>query len=139
MRSALQTTTQMPPPLMAALVTHWVRSGIADQIILAIRNEAAGRQQLARKFLKGISFAARPTSHHLWLLMPNQWNRTDFISHILRQGLAVVGDDAFAIGNAPYHAVRVSLGAARNRAELAQAIQLLSASLKSSVVPFGIV
>jgi len=29
--------------------THWLRSGIADQIIQAIRNEAMGRQQLAAK------------------------------------------------------------------------------------------
>jgi DNA-binding transcriptional MocR family regulator len=116
---------------MVALVTHWLRSGVADQIILAIRNEANGRQQLARKFLKGIFYAARPNGHHLWLSLPPQWNRAEFLSRVLRQGLAVVGDDAFAVGNIASPAVRISLGAARNRAELAQALQCLADTLKS--------
>src|SRR5262249_38399992 len=125
MRSALQATTQMPPPLMVALVTHWLKSGVADKIIAAIRNEAVGRQQLARKLLKGFSYAAKSNAHHLWLSLPRQWNRAEFLSHVLRHGLAVVGDDAFAVGNESSPAVRVSLGAARNRAELAQALQFL--------------
>jgi len=37
MRSALQATTQMPPPLMVALLTHWIRSGIADELSSAKR------------------------------------------------------------------------------------------------------
>jgi len=131
MTSNLQATTLMTPPLMVALVTHWLRSGVADQIILAIRNEANGRQQLARKFLKGIFYAARPNGHHLWLSLPPQWNRAEFLSRVLRQGLAVVGDDAFAVGNIASPAVRISLGAARNRAELAQALQCLADTLKS--------
>ena len=132
MTSSLQATTQMPPPLMVALVTHWIRSGVADKIIAAIRHEAAGRQQLAGKFLKGLSYAAKSNGHHLWLSLPRRWNRAEFLSHVLRHGLAVVGDDAFAVGNASSPAVRVSIGAARNRAELAQAMQLLAATLKSS-------
>jgi DNA-binding transcriptional MocR family regulator len=133
MRSNLQATMLMPAPLMVALVTHWLRSGIADKIILAIRNEAIGRQQLARRFLKEVSYAAKPNGHHLWLSLPPQWNRAEFLSHVLRHGLAVVGDDAFAVENAPSQAVRVSLGAARNRAELAQALQFLADTLKSGV------
>ena len=58
LRSNLQATTQMAPPLMLALVMHWLRSGVADQIVTAIRNEAIGRQQLAAKLLKGQPFAA---------------------------------------------------------------------------------
>jgi DNA-binding transcriptional MocR family regulator len=133
MRNNLQATTLMPPPLMVALVTHWLRSGIADKIILAIRNEAVGRQQLARRFLKGVSFAAKPNGHHLWLSLPPQWHRAEFLSHVLRNGLAVVGDDAFAVETVAFQAVRVSLGAARNRAELAQALQFLADTLKSTV------
>lgn len=133
MTSNLQATMLMPAPLMVALVTHWLRSGIADKIILAIRNEAIGRQQLARKFLKGVPYAAKSNGHHLWLPLPAQWNRPEFLAQVLRHGLAVVGDDAFAVGNIASPAVRVSLGAARNRAELAQALQCLADTLKSGV------
>src|SRR5215471_17354529 len=135
MRSNLQATMLMPSPLMVALVTHWVKSGVADKIIAAIRNEAMGRQKLARKVLKGVSYAARPAGHHLWLSLPPQWNRSEFLSRVLRHGLAVVGDDVFSVesAGAQPQAVRVSLGAARNRAELAQALQFLADTLKSSV------
>ncbi len=133
MRRNLQATMQMPPPLMVALVTHWLRTGVADKIILAIRHEATGRQLLARKLLKGIAYAARASGHHLWLPLPRPWSRTEFLAHALRHGLAVVGDDAFSTDGAAAPGVRVSLGAARNRAELAQALELLAGALRSPV------
>jgi DNA-binding transcriptional MocR family regulator len=131
MRNNLQATMQMPPLLMVALLTHWIRTGVADQIIQAIRNEAIGRQQLAARVLHGLHFAARPAGHHLWLALPRQWHSAEFLADVLRHGLAVVGRDAFAVGENAAQGVRVSLGAARNRAELAQALQLLATTLRS--------
>ncbi len=131
MRNNLQATMQMPPLLMVALLTHWIRTGVADQIIQAIRNEAIGRQQLAARMLHGSQFAARPAGHHLWLALPRQWHGAEFLADVLRHGLAVVGRDAFAVGENAAQGVRVSLGAARNRAELAQALQLLATTLRS--------
>jgi DNA-binding transcriptional MocR family regulator len=141
LRSNLQATTQMAPPLMLALVMHWLRSGVADQIVTAIRNEAIGRQQLAAKLLKGHSFAAYSKGHHLWLSLPRHWNREDFVAHVLREGLAVVPSEAFAVDRAAAapHAVRVSLGAARNRTELSTALHLLAAALKTSTAAMQIV
>ena len=130
MRARLQASAQMPPPLMVALATHWIESGIAERIIAAIRNEAAGRQQLAARALKGVAFAAGRTGHHIWVTLPAEWRREDFVGHLLQSGLAVVGSDAFAVGAGAPRAVRISLGAARNRAELAEGLRLLAASLK---------
>src|SRR5258708_33026143 len=112
LRSNLQATTLIPAPLMVALVTHWLRSGVADQIIHAVRNEAAGRQKLAAKFLKGLHFAARPNSHHLWLSFPQYWNSRGFLAHVARHGLALGGEDTFAGGYTASHAVLVSLATA---------------------------
>jgi DNA-binding transcriptional MocR family regulator len=126
MRECLAATVQMQAPLMVALSTHWIRTGIADEIILAIRNEAAGRQRLASKFLKGIPHAAGAHGHHLWLPLPGRRNRTELLGQAVRRGLAVVGDDAFAVDAAPYPAVRVCLGAPRRREELAQGLQILA-------------
>jgi DNA-binding transcriptional MocR family regulator len=133
MRGNLQASLQMPPSLMVALLTHWLRTGVANEIIRAIRNEAAARQQLAARFLKGIAFAARPASHHLWMPLPTQFSGTDLLSHLMRHGLAAVGEDAFAIGEGAPRGLRVSLGAARNRAELSQALQVLSDAVKTPV------
>jgi DNA-binding transcriptional MocR family regulator len=141
MRSSLQATMQMPPPLMVALATHWLRTGIADQIVMAIRSEATARQQLAAKILKGLSFAGKSGGHHLWLSLPGQWTRSDFVTRVLRDGLAVVGSEAFAVEElavAP-HAVRIALGAARNRAELSQALHVLAAAIRAPATRMQIV
>lgn len=130
MRTYLQAAVQMPAPLMVALVTHWLESGIADRIIAAIRNEAIGRQQLAQRILKGFEFLARPAAHHLWLRLPGGWGRPEAAAHLLRNGLAVIASDAFVVDGNPPHAARLSLGAARNRAELTQALQILVGALQ---------
>jgi len=129
MRNALTATALMPPPLMAALATHWIRTGIADDIILAIRNEAAGRQRLAAKFLKGIPYAAGTHAHHLWLPLPRGRSRAAFVAQVLDRGLAVVGDDAFAVAPGSEPAVRVCIGAPRTRDELAQGLRMLAQAL----------
>jgi len=131
MRAGLQATLLMPPSLMVALLTHWLRSGIANEIIRAIRNEAAARQQLAARFLKGVTYAARPASHHLWMPLPSHLEGTDLLSHLMRNGVAVVGEDAFAAGPGVPRGLRVSLGAARNRAELSRALQVLANAVKA--------
>ncbi|SEE91942.1 transcriptional regulator, GntR family [Rhizobiales bacterium GAS191] len=140
MRSILHAAMQMTAPLMVALATHWLSSGIGDQITAAVRNEAIGRQKLAGKILQGLSFSARPSGHHLWLSLPTWWSRSDFVAQMLRRGLAVVGSEAFALEQrtAP-QAVRVSLGAARNRAELAQALHLIARTVRSRAATMHIV
>ena len=130
MRGRLQASAQMPPPLMVALATHWIESGIADRIITALRNEAAGRQQLAGRALKGLSFVAGRAGHHIWLSRPAEWHREDLVAYLLRSGLAVVGSDAFAVTADLPLALRISLGAARNRAELAEGLRLLASALR---------
>ena len=131
MRDSLAATAQMPAPLMVALVSQWIGAGIADKIILAIRNEAAARQRLAARFLKGVPYAAGSQGHHLWLPLPPRWSRMAFLRRVLDRGLAVVADDAFAVDPASAPAVRVSLGAARTRAELAQGLQALAETIAS--------
>jgi DNA-binding transcriptional MocR family regulator len=133
MRNNLVATMLMPPPLMAALVTHWIRSGIADSIIQAIRDESAARQRLAGKFLKGVPHSAGTHGHHLWLPLPRRWNRTEFLHDLSNRGLAVVGDDAFAVDAASQPAVRVCLGAPRTRDELAQGLRSLAEAVSSPV------
>jgi DNA-binding transcriptional MocR family regulator len=131
MRDALAAIVLMPPPLMIALATHWIRTGIADDIILAIRNEAAGRQRLAGKFLKGVPHAAGAHGHHLWLPLPVRRDPTAFVRQVLQRGLAVVSDDAFAVDATARPAIRVCLGAPRTRDELARGLQMLAEAIAS--------
>jgi DNA-binding transcriptional MocR family regulator len=134
MCSRLQAAAQMPPPLMVALVTHWIESGIAERMVAAIRNEAIARQQLAARVLKGMAFSAGRAGHHLWLTPSPEWQREGFAAHLLQNGLAVVGSDAFAVNSNAPHAVRVSLGAARSRAELVEGLHVLASALRMQTV-----
>ena len=53
---------------------------------------------VVEEILAALAHPSRSSGHHLWL----QLNRSDFVSHVLRDGLAVAGGDAFAVGeNAP--------------------------------------
>lgn len=129
---ALRASVQMPVSLTVALVMRWLRDGSADAIIAAIRNEAAARQKLAGTALAGHAYAAHPNGHHVWIELPKHWSRAEFAAHVQRQGLAVVTSEAFSVGDTPPHAIRVALGAARSRADLARALDILAGALKAS-------
>src|SRR5712672_3218243 len=100
---------------------------------------SGGQAKAGREILERTAFRTQPNSHHLWLSLPRHWNSRGFLSHVARHGMALVGEDTFAVGDTSSHAVRVSLGAARNRAELAAALQFLAAAMKSSVASLQIV
>lgn len=129
--NALRVVAQMPVPLMVALVTRWIADGGADAMIAAIAAEAAARQKLAARALSAQTYAAHPKGHHVWLTLPPSWTRSEFATHVQRQGLAVVTSDSFSTDNDPPHAIRLALGAARSRSELVSALDLLVAALKS--------
>jgi len=129
--NALRTIAQMPVPMMVALVMRWLADGSADEIISAITAEAAARQKLAAKVLSGQTYAAHPKGHHVWLTLPPTWTRAEFAAHVQRQGLAVVTSDSFSVDGEPEHAIRIALGAARNRSDLVGALDVLTVALKS--------
>ena len=121
----LRATILMASPLMAALASRWILDGELDEITRAIREENMARQQLAASILKAASFAADPCGHHLWLRLPPSVSASDFAEQANRSGIAVVPSAAFAVGPSSTEAVRVSLGAAVNRAALEDALSLL--------------
>lgn len=130
---ALRATVQMPTALTVALAARWLADGSADQVIHAIRGEAAARQRLAAQALAGLDYQAHPQGHHVWVGLPRSWSRPEFVAHVQRQGLVVVSSDAFCVPDqAPPHAIRVALGAAASRAELAGALSVLALALRSS-------
>jgi DNA-binding transcriptional MocR family regulator len=116
---------------MVALVMEWLRTGDAETIIAAIRKEAGARQELAAGILRGHAYSAHPNGHHVWMPLPQGWSRMEFVAQLFRRGLGVVPSDAFAV-SAPPQAIRLGLGAARTREDLASALYLLAATLKQS-------
>jgi DNA-binding transcriptional MocR family regulator len=100
-------------------------------VITALRAEAAARQKLAAGVLAGHAYARHPNGHHIWVPLPRNWSRIEFASHVQHRGLAIVTAEAFSVGESEPNAIRVSLGAARSRAELVQALEILATALQS--------
>jgi DNA-binding transcriptional MocR family regulator len=128
---ALRASVQMPVFLMVALVTRWLQDGSAEAMITAIREEATARQKLAADVLAQHAYWRHPNGHHIWIPLPRNWSRTEFASHVQRQGLAIVTSETFSVGEGQPHAIRVSLGAASNRSELVRALEILATALRS--------
>ena len=69
-----------------------------------------------------------PNGYHVWMPLPQGWIRTD----LSRRGLSVVASDSFVVRMAPSQAIRLGLGAARTREDLASALTLRAATLRQS-------
>jgi DNA-binding transcriptional MocR family regulator len=125
----LRAATLMAPPLMAAVASFWIGSGIIDEITAAIRAESHARQDIARIALPGRGIAATADGHHLWLALPGDWRAMEFAYHAERSGLSIVPSGAFSIAPPAPEAVRISLGAAGSRAILRTALARLDSML----------
>lgn len=122
---AMRAVASMTSPLTAATATRWVRDGVADAVVTAIRGETAARQQIARKVLPAGAFAGNPEGFHVWLPLTPPWTRAEFAARLRFAGVGVVGSDAFALGRPP-EAVRLGLGAPATRAELRASLQIVA-------------
>lgn len=124
--AGLRAATQMTPPLMVALATQWVADGTAERLIDAVREEGAARQLVAAQILPAELVKAHPDGHHLWLTLPATLSRVELDAHLRQLGLAVVPSDAFVVDGPPPSAIRISLGAARDRNELRRALRFVA-------------
>jgi DNA-binding transcriptional MocR family regulator len=130
--AAVRAMTLMAAPLMAALATQWIGDGSARAILDAVRHEAAARQRMVGQILTGATYVAHPEGHHLWLSVPAEWNPAEFASYLRPRGVAIVASDAFTAQTAAPAAVRLSLGAATDRAQLEHILHLVAATLAQS-------
>jgi len=126
----LRATALMAAPLTARLATRWIADGTAAALRDGVRREAMARQAMAAARLPAGRFvAARPEAFHLWLDVGPDWTRAAFAAHLRGRGITLAAADAFAIGGTTPEAVRVCLGAAADRRELALVLDHLAEAL----------
>lgn len=116
--TALHAIAQMPPPLMAAVTTSWIREGAAARMLAGVREEAAARRAMAAELLP--SAVGGPESLHVWL--PGA--RADWAAKA--HGLALVSAEAFRAPGVAGEGLRISLGAAGKRPTLARGLRALA-------------
>ena len=134
--TSLRATVWMAAPLMAEVVSEWIREGTADRLVEQKRVESAARQELAARVLEGFEFDAHPLSFHLWLHLPEPWRSNEFAAQLKRRGVLVSPSEAFVPGReeAP-HAVRVCLGSPRTRERLEGALAVVRGVLQETPDP----
>jgi DNA-binding transcriptional MocR family regulator len=127
---AVRTTAWMPAPLPLLVASRWLEDGTANAILKAQLAELRARHTLVSTILAGQSFNADPRCMFIWLRLPAPWRAEDFAANVRAHGVAVMPSAAFASDRQPVeHAVRVNVGCASSREQLATALRIIAATL----------
>jgi DNA-binding transcriptional MocR family regulator len=125
--ASIRATTWMPAPLLAELTARWIDDGTAAATLRAHRAEAEARQTIAARVLDGHELETHPRAFHLWLHLPEPWRSDTFVDEARRRGVAVSPSQAFVVGRGSVPAaVRLCLGAPRDRAQLEVGLGILA-------------
>ena len=116
-------------PLAATIAARWLSDGTAQKRLARQRHELAARHEIVRERLAGLDWHGGPYCPHVWLNL--QRRRADELAERARaRGVAIVPRSVFAIARmAGPEAVRISIGAAANRKQLALGLAILTSML----------
>lgn len=127
MRDASHHTAWYVSPISAALATRWLADGTAWRRLLAQRRELAARHRLCARHLHGLVWRGEPQCPHVWLVLP-RGRSAALARQAMTAGVVVVPSSVFAVGRLPAEeGVRISIGAAADRASLAEGLVRIAA------------
>jgi DNA-binding transcriptional MocR family regulator len=108
--AALRSGGWTAPRFALEAATRWMTDGTVTGLDRAKRDDAARRQDVARRRLSGFTVDADPHAYHCWWRLPEPWRADTFVAAAARHGIAVTPAAAFAVtpGHAP-NAVRLAL------------------------------
>jgi len=133
--TTIRASTWLTSPILAELVTGWIESGEADEMVAWKRSETAARHALAAEILAPW-LNPGPVSFHRWLPLPEPWRTEAFVAQARARGVMVTPSEEFMVGrdSAP-HAVRVCLGATLSRDRLEEGLRRLAVLLSQGPEP----
>lgn len=116
----------MAAPLEAEIACQLIESGLAEQMILAKRQELFFRNRLTDQYLTGRTVWGNAFSQFRWLLLPTGWSGKRFEEEARCLGVRVFGCDRFLVGNTKVPAAaRLAISSPKDREELEQGLALL--------------
>ncbi|QPC43074.1 PLP-dependent aminotransferase family protein [Kaustia mangrovi] len=95
--AANQTTSWMPPPLMAELACRWIADGTAGELAAERLKISRALQAEAADHLAGIAYRADPDNSHLWIPLPVPWQADEFAARAREAGVIVSPSSVFAM------------------------------------------
>jgi DNA-binding transcriptional MocR family regulator len=122
---SLRAVALMPSPLMSAVVSAWIREGVADQLLAGVRREARARRAIAAEVLPTARGAAEGI--HVWVDLPKGWDPGHVHRIAQQRGLSLVTADAFAASSVFPNGLRISLGGPARQAVLRGALESVAA------------
>lgn len=139
MVARLRTTSWMGTPLVAEIASRWIEDGTMTELVGRQRAELAWRQQLVHGLLGGETYRAAETSINVWMSLPPPWRVGNFVDYARQSGVAVIGPEPFMVDRTPVpHCIRISIGAAQDRAQLEAGLRLLRDILAQRAEPVPI-
>ena len=131
-RASINAIGLTPQRIPLEIAVRWILSGIASKVEQDKQKDAAARNRLARRYLKGQGFTTDRNSYHIWLNLPEAWRTDRFVAEARERGIAISPASAFCIqeASAP-NAVRIAL-ASPPADDLDKALKVLVQLLNSS-------
>ncbi|MEE8272397.1 MAG: PLP-dependent aminotransferase family protein [Alphaproteobacteria bacterium] len=134
--AAARALNWMAPPVEAEIASRWIRTGTAETLEARVRRDAMARQRVAAEALDGLAYHTVPGSFHLWLALPEPWRTQDLVTAARARGVSITSTELFVPGRAETpHAVRLTVSATRDRAELARGLAVVARVLRQSPEP----
>lgn len=119
-------TTWHPAPVLANIVTRWIETGRAQELLGAARKEAHRRQLVAQGVLKGLDGFKTSRGIHFWLQSPPGVGSTEFSQAIGDAGVIVRPSQLYSRANKPrFQGVRPGIGEPVNIEEMRRAVELI--------------
>lgn len=128
--AAMRTLVIMASPFMIRLGTRFIQDGTVRSATLAIREEARVRQEIAAAVVTRSTYASKPEAFHLWLKVPEHWNRVEFANFLRANGVGVIVSDTFVVSGSPPPAVRVGLGGSKSREDCRHMLEIIDDALE---------
>ncbi|MDE4604558.1 PLP-dependent aminotransferase family protein [Sinorhizobium meliloti] len=123
-------------PLSSAIMADWIRRGVLDRILLAVREEIAIRQTIAKRILEPWIASTHHESVYQWLRMPRGVSADRVLEISKSKGILLRPGDMFFVNpKTTTDCFRVVIGSPENRNDLEHALLMLSATIASQVSP----
>lgn len=128
LKRTIRATTWNTPGVLTAIASAWLDDGTVLQLEAQKREDARGRQALAREVLAGLPWMGHPASYFLWLPLPEEARADQIVMALMREQVAVSTAEPFAISAHVPHALRLALGSV-DMATLGQALEKVRATV----------
>ena len=126
----LRATFWSASAITAGLAAAWMADGTLAQWIIAKRDEARLRQEIARRILCDWPIKGHPTSFHLLLELPKYWRPDALVDALGRRGVAITPLEAFAAPDVVAgRMVRIAMAAPASIGQLQEGLLIVADTL----------